>query len=260
MKKTIAIVLALVLAMTFAFALVACNNNPADKPETPDKPDTPDTPDKPDTPDTPDTPATKYTITFVDNGGGEIAPITAAAGEEITAPVDPVKEGFIFAGWFESTDGGKTFADKAFAFAYMPGKNITLYAKWDAVTEVGKKYAVKNYKTDVIFAFDDPSKVPEDLEENQKLHSTMWLLFKENHAVEIYLHPEMEKDFRYYGINSGNAVEFFETAEDAEKLTNKLTGDYYDWSYVFDSSRKTLTVSTRVEDKMTLTMILTVVE
>ena len=37
-----------------------------------------------------DTTPKTYTITFVTNGGTEIAPIEAEAGEEITPPSDPV--------------------------------------------------------------------------------------------------------------------------------------------------------------------------
>ena len=234
MKKTWTILLTLALVAMLVLALVACDN--ADSAE--------------------------YTVTFDSKGGSEVAPIKAAAGAQISAPANPTREGFEFSGWFESTDGGNTLAESAFAFAYMPGKDVTLYAKWAAVSEVGKKYAVKNYKTDVRFEFDDPAMTPENVEEYQKMYSTMWVLFQENHAVEIYLNAELDKDdTRFYGINSENAVGFYETVEDAEKLTNKLTSDYYGWNYTFDSSRKTLTVSARSEeDKMTLTMILTVTE
>ncbi len=246
MKKALTILLTLALVAVFAFALVACNdkgnnnggNNGGNA-----------------------TPA-EYTITFDSKGGSEVAPIKAEAGAQIQAPANPTRNSFEFLGWFESSDSGNTLAENAFVIAYMPAKNVTLYAKWAAVTEVGNKYAVKDYKTDVIFEFDDPTKVPEYIEESQKAYSTMWVLFKENNAVEIYLHAGMPKDdTHFYAINSENAVEFFETAEDAENLTNKSTSDYLGWNYTFDSSKKTLNVSVRFEeDKMTLTMVLSVVK
>ena len=240
MKKAITILLAIALAAVFAFTLVACG----------------------DTGNGGNTEPAQYTIAFDSKGGSEVAPIKSEAGAQIQAPADPTRNGFEFLGWFESSDGGNTLSDNAFAITYMPAKNVTLYAKWAAVTEVGNKYAVKKYKTDVRFEFDDPAKTPENLEEYQMMYSTMWVLFKENHAVEIYLNAGMDKDdTRFYGINSKNAVEFFATVEDAENMTNKLTDDYFGWSYTFDSSRKTLTVSARNEkEKMTLTMVLTVVE
>ena len=244
MKKTLTILLTIALVAVFAFALVACNdkgnnnggNNGGNT-----------------------TPA-EYTITFDSKGGSEVAPIKAEAGAQIQAPANPTRNDFEFLGWFESSDGGNTLAENAFVVAYMPAKNVTVYAKWASVSEVGNKYSVKDYKTDVIFEFDDPAKTPENLEEYQMMYSTMWVLFKENNAVEIYLNPEMPKDdTHFYAINSENSVEFFETAEDAKNLTNKLTSDYLGWNYTFDSSKKTLTVSVRFEeDKMTLTMVLTV--
>ena len=235
MKKALTILLTLALVTVFAFTLVACGDNSG---------------------------STKYTITFDSKGGSEVAPIKAEAGAQIQSPENPTRNGFEFLGWFESSDGGNTLAENAFTVAYMPAKNVTVYAKWAAVSEVGNKYAVKNYKTDVRFEFDDPEKTPENLEEYQLMYSTMWVLFKENHAVEICLNAELGKDTtRFYGINSDNTVGFFENAEDAESFTNKLTGDYYDWDYTFDASRKTLTVSARNEiQKLTLTMVLTAVE
>lgn len=71
-----------------------------------------------------------YRIDFVSNGGGAVEAIVKKAGEEITEPAAPVKNGFVFDGWYESVDNGSTFADKPFVFAYMPARNCTLYAKW----------------------------------------------------------------------------------------------------------------------------------
>jgi len=52
------------------------------------------------------------------------------AGEEISEPAVPVKNGYVFDGWYESSDNGSTLAEKPFVFAYMPARNCTLYAKW----------------------------------------------------------------------------------------------------------------------------------
>jgi len=49
--------------------------------------------------------AKNYTLTFVTNGGTEIAPITAEAGAEITPPADPEKSGFSFDGVFHMVGG-----------------------------------------------------------------------------------------------------------------------------------------------------------
>ena len=60
----------------------------------------------------------QYTITFDSNGGTEVAPITQDYASEITAPENPTRVGYEFAGW-----------DKEIP-ATMPAENITIKATW----------------------------------------------------------------------------------------------------------------------------------
>ena len=62
--------------------------------------------------------ATSYTLTFDTNGGSAIAPITQDYGTAITAPADPTKTGYTFAGWTPAIP------------STMPAENMTIKAKW----------------------------------------------------------------------------------------------------------------------------------
>ena len=62
--------------------------------------------------------ATSYTLTFDTNGGSTIAPITQDYGTTITAPADPTKTGYTFAGWTPAIP------------TTMPAENMTIKAKW----------------------------------------------------------------------------------------------------------------------------------
>lgn len=68
----------------------------------------------------------QYTITFDTNGGSSVAAITADYGAAVTAPADPTKTGYTFAGW-----------DKEIP-ATMPAENVTITARWTA-----NKYSIQ---------------------------------------------------------------------------------------------------------------------
>lgn len=60
----------------------------------------------------------QYTITFDTAGGSEVAPITQDYGTTITAPANPAKTGYTFAGWDREIP------------TTMPAENMTITARW----------------------------------------------------------------------------------------------------------------------------------
>lgn len=68
---------------------------------------------------------TNFTITFDTHGGSEIAPIVIENGGALTLPEDPIKEGYLFGGWY---------LDEEFLNEFLETQtltdNVTLHAKW----------------------------------------------------------------------------------------------------------------------------------
>ena len=75
------------------------------------------------------------TLTFDSKGGPAVDPIVGDAGRPFVMPNDPVRDGYVFVGWF--TDEAFT---KQLTFV-MPRANTTAYAKWQ-VFETGSAVTV----------------------------------------------------------------------------------------------------------------------
>ncbi len=67
-----------------------------------------------------------YTVTFNTNGGSSIKNVDVIYGETVAKPVNPTKEGYTFAGWYQ--DEALT---QEYNFDTPIVANITLYAKWN---------------------------------------------------------------------------------------------------------------------------------
>lgn len=158
---------------------------------------------------------TTYTITFDSKGGSEVKSITAEAGAKIEAPNNPTKENYIFVGWYESNDGGKTLNDKQFEFSYMPARVFTLYAKWGIESIKGRTY---NHTSSIITWSGTEKEKNEFLnemglteEEYQKMNDSSIIKFtfdnlQEKATVEFGVEV-------LYKINE-NTIVFFDTEED----------------------------------------------
>ncbi len=77
--------------------------------------------------ETDDPSANYYEISFDSQNGSEVKVVTVKENELIQQQADPVKEGFIFTGWYDSAEGGNLVSfDGLTATA-----NVTYYAHWE---------------------------------------------------------------------------------------------------------------------------------
>lgn len=72
----------------------------------------------------------KFTVTFDSNGGSAVKSIDVENGGTVTKPKDPQRDGYEFKGWYADKD-----CTQIFDFTTPIIENITLYAKWDKITD-----------------------------------------------------------------------------------------------------------------------------
>lgn len=70
-----------------------------------------------------------YTLTFDTDGGSAVPAVTGVADTKVSAPADPVKEGYVFDGWFADEE-----CTRPFEFSALTA-DVTAYAKWHAVSQ-----------------------------------------------------------------------------------------------------------------------------
>ena len=171
----------------------------------------------------------EYTITFDSKGGSAVQPVKASAGAAITAPADPTKDGFVFAGWYESADGGVTLSDTAFSFSYMPARVFTLYAKWATADIKGKTFN----KVDATLEWESEAVKQALLAEMEMTEEQFMQTHKESKVTLVFAADKDsvtatydqnpgEEDDKGKGIATllyrikGSAIVFYESQEDME--------------------------------------------
>ncbi|MBD5103517.1 MAG: hypothetical protein HDT47_01485 [Ruminococcaceae bacterium] len=73
----------------------------------------------------PDIQEDTFTVTFESNGGSKVASQTVSSGDQVICPTNPVRDGYIFVGWY--SDSKLTVL---YDFDSVVTENITLYARW----------------------------------------------------------------------------------------------------------------------------------
>ena len=68
----------------------------------------------------------KCTVTFITDGGTEIAPVSLEKGAKVEKPADPVKVGSYFCGWFKDSK-----YENAYDFSAAVTESFNLYAKFE---------------------------------------------------------------------------------------------------------------------------------
>ena len=172
----------------------------------------------------------EYTITFDSKGGSAVQPVKANAGAAITAPAAPTKAGFVFAGWYESTDGGVTLSDTEFSFAYMPARVFTLYAKWATADIKGKTFnkvdATVEWESEAVkqAILAEMEMTEEQFIQTHKVSKVTLVFAADKDSVTAtFDQTPGEEDDKGKGIATllyrikGSAIVFYESQEDMEK-------------------------------------------
>lgn len=83
----------------------------------------------------------KYSVKFYPNGGNKVKKARARKGEYIAMPANPVRTGYVFAGWFED----KALTRRFVSTRMVKRENLKVYAKWNL--ELSKERIDRYYET-----------------------------------------------------------------------------------------------------------------
>ncbi len=82
-------------------------------------------------------------IAFQTNGGSAVNPLSGAPDSAITAPADPVRQGYTFSGWYADEDCTTPYTIPT----KMPGTDAVAYAGWTPRTDT--PYTVEHYRQEL---------------------------------------------------------------------------------------------------------------
>ena len=82
----------------------------------------------------------QYSISFNTDSDTTISPIQQDYDTNVVSPNDPVKDGYIFGGWYVDSE-----LTTMYTFTTMPSEDITLYAKWNEIDWSDVEEYLSNY-------------------------------------------------------------------------------------------------------------------
>lgn len=203
-----------------------------------------------------------YSITFESSGGSNVSAIEAKVGEKITKPDNPIKDGYVFVDWYESTDNGKTLSDEPFVFSYMPAKSVKLYAKWELSTAAGKTYKV----SDVVFtwgnkeekdSFEDESDYTEEefIKTYKEMELTIEFKNDENIVISFKNVENTEILSLIYSIDQSNVITFYQTIQDKEEGKAFSGMGIFLFKFTISKDYSKITLSTNVRPNSVLQIV-----
>ncbi len=144
-------------------------------------------------------PDSAYLVRFDSRGGSAVASAVTEKGTAVTAPADPTREGYTFAGWY--TDAECT---KAFAFSAKVNGNITLYAGW----KVADGYAEVSGYIDGSLAATTVVKKGETAKQLSPDSENRYLWFTDSAMTVPYdFSAAVNESLRLYGIAYSDGLE-----------------------------------------------------
>jgi uncharacterized repeat protein (TIGR02543 family) len=192
-----------------------------------------------------------FTVTFIPNGGNEVAPKTVEDGGTITLPANPTRGGYTFVGWF--TDQEQTIP---FDSSQPITKDMILYAKWTAngtaniltveAVSAGVKLTVMiddipEETTNIQFRLSDQSSAYINLNswEWEESHGK----FFEKEAIEIiypFISPNANYSFDAEFSGGGDLTVAVASITATAGLGKMTVGDPGEYTLSYDEGKKTI--------------------
>lgn len=150
----------------------------------------------------------QYQVTFNSNGGSQIATIKIKENGKIEQPEDPLKDGYIFAGWY--------YYDELYDFDTPVVHNITLEARWLPVGEAEIEGITLNMTELNLTVEQEANLIATLLPENAKIVKLVWSSSDESIVT-------IDENGKVKAIKEGSATITVATEDENFAATCKVT-------------------------------------